>query len=115
MEKMLIKMSTLEDARKIVNSAQRLTCQVDISDGAHVVDAKKLVGVVSLNPASKITVTVYGDHDDYRNLAMWLKDLYVGKLVDIYADTPEADAIMRALQTGDANTKNGIDPLGFTE
>lgn len=97
MEKMLISMSTLDDVQKIVNSAQKLSCRVDLSDGVYTVDAKKLAGVVTLNPAKKITVTVYGDHDDYRNLAMWLKGLYIGRLVDIYEGTEEAEAIMRAL------------------
>ena len=91
MEKMLISMSTLDDVQKIVNSAQKLSCRVDLSDGVYTVDAKKLAGVVTLNPAKKITVTVY------RNLAMWLKDLYIGRLVDIYEGTEEAEAIFRAL------------------
>ena len=97
MEKMLVRMKTLDDVQAIVNSANRLECRVDLTDGEHVVDAKKFVGVVSLNPAKDITVLIDGDKEDYRNMAMWLKGICVGRLVEIYADTPEADAIQKFL------------------
>ena len=97
MEKMLINMTTIDDVQKIVDAARKLNCRVDLFDGEHLVDAKELAGVITLNPAVKITVIVYGDHDDYRNLSMWLKDLYIGKIVDVMADTPEAEKIMEML------------------
>lgn len=97
MEKMLINMTTIDDVQKIVDAARKLNCRVDLFDGEHLVDAKELGGVITLNPAVKITVIVYGDHDDYRNLSMWLKDLYIGKIVDVMADTPEAEKIMEML------------------
>jgi len=97
MEKMLINMNTIDDVQKIVNAARKLDCRVDLTDGAHLVDAKQLAGVITLNPAMKITVIIHGDHEDYRNLSMWLKDLYIGKVVDIMADTPQAEYIMELL------------------
>jgi len=97
MEKMLINMKSLEDVKKIVNAASKLSCDVDLTDGNHVVDAKNLAGVVSLDPAKQITVVVHGDHDDYRSLVMWLKELYIGRVVDIYAGTKEADDVMAML------------------
>lgn len=97
MEKMLINMTTIDDVQKIVSAARKLDCRVDLTDGTHLVDAKQLAGVITLNPAMKITVIIHGDHEDYRNLAMWLKDLYIGKVVDIMADTPEAAYIMELL------------------
>ena len=64
MNKMLVKLSTIENAKEfceIVSSEQYRDVDIDLSCGRYVIDAKSILGILSMDITKKMTVTFHGD------------------------------------------------------
>lgn len=56
-----IKLSTIEEVKKFVNTVSLYDCDIDLKSGRYVVDAKSIMGIFSLDLLNKIEMTVHGD------------------------------------------------------
>jgi len=59
-----IKLSLTENVKALVNIVNRYPYDIDLRSGRHVVDAKSLLGIFSLDLGKPVTLEVYGDHPD---------------------------------------------------
>ncbi len=59
-----IKLSFAEEAKTFVNTVNRYPYEVDLRAGRHVVDAKSILGIFSLDLSKPITMDVYEDNCD---------------------------------------------------
>ena len=59
-----IKLSLTENVKTFVNSVSRYPYDVDLRAGRHVVDAKSILGIFSLDLSKPVTVEVYSDNCD---------------------------------------------------
>jgi phosphotransferase system HPr-like phosphotransfer protein len=59
-----IKLSLAENVKSFVNTVNRYSCDVDLRAGRHVVDAKSILGIFSLDLSKPITMEVYSDSCD---------------------------------------------------
>ena len=57
-----IKLSFAEEVKTFVNTVNRYPYEVDLRAGRHVVDAKSILGIFSLDLSKPITMDVYDDH-----------------------------------------------------
>ncbi|MCL2004320.1 MAG: HPr family phosphocarrier protein [Oscillospiraceae bacterium] len=69
-----VQLLTIEDVKRFVNSACLQPFDIDIISGRHVVDAKSILGLFSLNLSAPITVKVYGTEEDGRVFFETVKD-----------------------------------------
>ena len=65
MDKFFIKLSTIEDIRKFVDTVTRQDYDIDLSSGRYLVDAKSIMGIFSLDLMNKIELTAHTDHPEY--------------------------------------------------
>ncbi len=56
-----IRLTTLEDVRKFVNTVTKYNIEIDLSSGRYVVDAKSIMGIFSLDLLSPIKLTAHTD------------------------------------------------------
>ena len=56
-----IRLTTLEDVRKFVNTVTKYDTEIDLSSGRYVVDAKSIMGIFSLDLLSPIKLTAHTD------------------------------------------------------
>ena len=59
-----IKLSFAEEVKTFVNTVNRYPYEVDLRAGRHVVDAKSILGIFSLDLSKPITMDVYEDNCD---------------------------------------------------
>ena len=59
-----IKLSFAEEVKTFVNTVNRYPYEVDLRAGRHVVDAKSILGIFSLDLSKPITMDVYDDNCD---------------------------------------------------
>ena len=59
-----IKLSFAEEVKSFVNTVNRYPYEVDLRAGRHVVDAKSILGIFSLDLSKPVTMEVYADHCD---------------------------------------------------
>lgn len=59
-----IKLSFAEEVKTFVNMVNRYPYEVDLRAGRHVVDAKSILGIFSLDLSKPITMDVYDDNCD---------------------------------------------------
>ena len=59
-----IKLSFAEEVKTFVNVANRYDYDMDLRAGRHVVDAKSILGIFSLDLSKPITLEVYSDDCD---------------------------------------------------
>ena len=59
-----IKLSLAENVKSFVNVVNRYSYDVDLRAGRHVVDAKSILGIFSLDLSKPITMEVYADSCD---------------------------------------------------
>ena len=59
-----IKLSFAEEVKTFVNTVNRYPYEVDLWAGRHVVDAKSILGIFSLDLSKPITMDVYEDNCD---------------------------------------------------
>lgn len=63
-----------EDRKAFVDIVSKYDCDIDISNGRGTVDAKSILGVISLDYSLPLTVTVNGDEKDILSVREALKD-----------------------------------------
>lgn len=61
MKSIPIKLSFAEEVKTFVNVANRYPYDMDLRAGRHVVDAKSILGIFSLDLSQPITLEVYAD------------------------------------------------------
>lgn len=61
MKSINIKLSLAENVKSFVNVVSRYPYDMDLRAGRHVVDAKSILGIFSLDLAKPITLEVYSD------------------------------------------------------
>ena len=64
MKSVSIKLSLAEDVKAFVNTVNRYSYEVDLRSGRHVVDAKSILGIFSLDLSKPIAVEIYADACD---------------------------------------------------
>ena len=68
MKSIPIKLTYAEEVKAFVNTVNRYEYEVDLRSGRHVVDAKSILGIFSLDLSKPITLEVYADEcDDLMN------------------------------------------------
>ncbi|MBQ7866473.1 MAG: HPr family phosphocarrier protein [Clostridia bacterium] len=68
MKSINIKLSLAENVKTFVNTVNRYPYDMDLRAGRHVVDAKSILGIFSLDLSKPITLEVYTDDcDDLMN------------------------------------------------
>ncbi len=61
MKSINIKLSLAENVKTFVNTVNRYPYDMDLRAGRHVVDAKSILGIFSLDLSKPITLEVYSD------------------------------------------------------
>ena len=64
MKSVMIRLSLVENVNKFVNIVSRYPFEMDLRAGRHVVDAKSLLGIFSLDLSKPISLEVYADECD---------------------------------------------------
>ena len=64
MKSVLIRLSLVENVNKFVNVVSRYPFEMDLRAGRHVVDAKSILGIFSLDLSRPITLDIYSDDCD---------------------------------------------------
>ena len=57
----MIRLSLVENVNKFVNIVARYPFEMDLRAGRHVVDAKSILGIFSLDLSRPITLEIYSD------------------------------------------------------
>ena len=71
MKSVTIRLSLVENVNKFVNIVSRFPFEMDLRAGRHVVDAKSILGIFSLDLSRPITLEIYSD--DYEKLMTEIK------------------------------------------
>ena len=66
MKSVILRLSLVENVNKFVNIVSRYPFDMDLRAGRHVVDAKSILGIFSLDLSRPITLEIY--HDDCTQL-----------------------------------------------
>ncbi len=61
MKSVNIRLSLVENVNKFVNIVSRYPFEMDLRAGRHVVDAKSILGIFSLDLSRPITLDIYSD------------------------------------------------------
>ena len=61
MKSVMIRLSLVENVNKFVNIVSRYPYEMDLRAGRHVVDAKSILGIFSLDLSRPITLDIYSD------------------------------------------------------
>ena len=61
MKSAMIRLSLVENVNKFVNIVARYPYEMDLRAGRHVVDAKSILGIFSLDLSRPITLEIYSD------------------------------------------------------
>ena len=64
MKSVMIRLSLVENVNKFVNLVSRYPFEMDLRAGRHVVDAKSILGIFSLDLSRPITLDIYSDDCD---------------------------------------------------
>ena len=64
MKSVMIKLSLVENVNNFVNIVTRYPFEMDLRAGRHVVDAKSILGIFSLDLSRPITLEIYSDDCD---------------------------------------------------
>ena len=64
MKSVMIRLSLVENVNNFVNIVTRYPFEMDLRAGRHVVDAKSILGIFSLDLTKPITLEVYSDDCD---------------------------------------------------
>ena len=64
MKSVMIRLSLVENVNKFVNVVSRYPFEMDLRAGRHVVDAKSILGIFSLDLSKPITLEIYNDDCD---------------------------------------------------
>ncbi len=61
MKSVPIKLSFAEEVKSFVNTVNKYPYEMDLRSGRHVVDAKSILGIFSLDLSKPITLDIYND------------------------------------------------------
>ena len=61
-----IKLSSIEAVRNFVDVVRKYDCEIDLSSGRYLVDAKSIMGIFSLDLMNPIKPTVHSEDCDER-------------------------------------------------
>ena len=61
MKSVTLKLSQAEEIKEFVNTVNRYAYEMDLRAGRHVVDAKSILGIFSLDLSRPITLEIYSD------------------------------------------------------
>ncbi len=64
MKSVTIRLSLVENVNKFANIVSRYPFEMDLRAGRHVVDAKSILGIFSLDLSRPITLDIYEDNCD---------------------------------------------------
>ncbi len=64
MKSVTIRLSLVENVNKFANLVSRYPFEMDLRAGRHVVDAKSILGIFSLDLSRPITLEIYSDDCD---------------------------------------------------
>ena len=64
MKSVMIRLSLVENVNKFVNVVSRYPFEMDLRAGRHVVDAKSILGIFSLDLSRPITLDIHSDDCD---------------------------------------------------
>ena len=64
MKTVSIKLSTIEDVRKFVETVTSYDIDIDLTSGRYTVDAKSIMGIFSLDLLKPIELTAHSDNTD---------------------------------------------------
>lgn len=64
MKNATIRLSSIESVRTFVDIVRKYECDIDLSSGRYLVDAKSIMGIFSLDLMSPIKLTVHSDDCD---------------------------------------------------
>ena len=64
MKSVTIRLSLVENVNKFVNIVSAFPYEMDLRAGRHVVDAKSILGIFSLDLSKPITLDIYSDSCD---------------------------------------------------
>lgn len=59
-----IKLSLAENVKKFVNIVNKYPYDIDLRSGRHVIDAKSILGIFSLDLSKPVAVEIYSDDCD---------------------------------------------------
>ena len=62
MKSVMIRLSLVENVNKFVNIVSRYPFEMDLRAGRHVVDAKSILGIFSLDLSKPIALEIYSDN-----------------------------------------------------
>ena len=61
MKSVTLKLSQAEEIKEFVNTVKRYSYEMDLRAGRHVVDAKSILGIFSLDLSKPISLEIYSD------------------------------------------------------
>lgn len=61
MTRFFVDLSSTEAVKLLIKHTAHMPCEVDVLSGAYLVDAKSIMGILSLDRAAPICVQVHGD------------------------------------------------------
>ena len=64
MKSVLVRLSLVENVNKFVNIVSHYPFEMDLRAGRHVVDAKSILGILSLDLSRPITLEIYSENCD---------------------------------------------------
>lgn len=67
MKEKKIKLATIDEAKVFVSKAMKCNFDIDVAYDRVVVDAKSILGVLSLNLTRDLTVRMYGENEVFEN------------------------------------------------
>ena len=75
MQRVTIRLLMAEQVKQFVNIIARYNCEIDLRSGRHVVDAKSILGIFSLDLSRPLTLEIQGeDPEEINSLMAAIKD-----------------------------------------
>ncbi|MBQ8082025.1 MAG: HPr family phosphocarrier protein [Clostridia bacterium] len=62
MKSVMLKLTQAEEVKEFVNTVNRYQYEMDLRAGRHVVDAKSILGIFSLDLSKPISLEIYADN-----------------------------------------------------
>lgn len=79
MKTMNIFLGTIEGVKNFVNTVCKLDCDVDITSGCYVIDAKSIMGIFSSNLSEPVMVRIHADGEEAEEAEALLQPFVVKK------------------------------------
>ncbi len=77
MTEFYVSLHSVADVRHFVSAATLVPAEIDVISGRYTVDAKSIMGIMSLELASPVMVRVYGEETDGAGFRAEVKNLVV--------------------------------------